>query len=293
MLPREILKKVRRIQIFTTRMVQDVFAGEYQSVFKGRGMEFEEVREYHPGDDVRSIDWNVTARTGHPHVKVFREERELTVMLLADVSASGTFGSVRQRKEELIAEFSAVLAFAANNNNDRVGLILFSDRIEKYLPPKKGVTHVLRVIRELLYQSPRGRGTDIGAALEFLSRVATRRTVSFLVSDFLASGYERALSIAARRHDLIAVEVVDPRERALPDAGIIEFEDPETGAAVAADTGDRRVREAFERIAARQAEMRNDFLASRGVDRIRVETARPYAGELLKFFRAREHRMAI
>ena len=293
MIPREILKKVRRIQIYTTRMVQDVFAGEYQSVFKGRGMEFEEVREYHPGDDVRSIDWNVTARTGNPHVKVFREERELTVVLLADVSASGTFGSVRQRKEELIAEFCAVLAFAAVNNNDRIGLILFSDCVEKYLPPKKGVTHVLRLIRELLYHSPRGKGTDIALALEFLSRVATRRTVSFLVSDFFASGYERAFSIAAKRHDLIAVAVGDPRERRLPDAGIIEFEDPETGEGAEADTGDQRVREAFERIAARRAEARRAFFASRGVDCISVDTAEPYARELMKFFRARERRMAV
>lgn len=293
MIPREILKKVRRIQIFTTRVVQDVFAGEYQSVFKGRGMEFEEVREYQPGDDVRSIDWNVTARTGHPYVKVFREERELTVMLLADISASGSFGTVRQYKSELIAEFCAVLAFAAINNNDRIGLILFTDRIEKYIPPKKGVTHVLRVIRELLYRSPRGKKTDIGAAVEFLSRVATRRTVSFLVSDFFAEGYERALRIAAKRHDLIAVDVGDPRERSLPDVGIMELEDPETGEALSADTGDRRLREAFHRIMEARGKVRDGFFASHGIDCIKVSTGEPYVRALLKFFKARERRMAV
>jgi uncharacterized protein (DUF58 family) len=293
MIPREILRKVRRIQIFTTRMVQDVFAGEYQSVFKGRGMEFEEVREYQPGDDIRTIDWNVTARTGNPHVKVFREERELTVMLLADVSASGAFGTVRRRKAELIAEFCAVLAFAAVNNNDRIGLILFSDRVEKYVPPKKGVTHVLRVIRELLYHSPRGRGTDISAALEFLSRVTIRQTVAFLVSDFFASGYEHALRIAAKRHDLIAVAVGDPRERVLPDVGIIELEDPETGEMAAADTGDPRVREGFARIAAGRDRARDLLLASCGIDCITVSTAEPYARELLGFFKRREKRMAV
>lgn len=293
MIPREILKKVRRIQIFTTRMVQDVFAGEYQSVFKGRGMEFEEVREYQPGDDVRTIDWNVTARTGNPYVKIYREERELTVMLLADVSASGAFGTVRQRKADLIAEFCAVLAFAAINNNDRIGLILFTDRVEKYIPPKKGVTHVLRVIRELLYHSPRGRGTDIAVALEFLSRVTTRQTVSFLVSDFFASGYERALGIAAKRHDLIAVAVSDPRERSLPDVGIMELEDPETGERAAVDTGDRGLREAFARITAGREQARDELFASRGIDCIRVDTAEPYVKELMRFFKARERRMAV
>jgi uncharacterized protein (DUF58 family) len=293
MIPREILKKVRRIQIFTTRMVQDVFAGEYQSVFKGRGMEFEEVREYHPGDDVRTIDWNVTARTGNPHVKIFREERELTVMLLADVSASGTFGTVRQRKAELIAEFCAVLAFAAINNNDRIGLILFTDRVEKYIPPKKGVTHVLRVIRELLYHSPRGRKTDIAVALEFLSKVTTRQTVSFLVSDFFAAGYERALGIAAKRHDLIAVAVADPRERSLPDVGIMELEDPETGELLAADTGNPGLREAFARITAEREKARDGLFASRGIDCIKVNTAEPYARELMRFFKRRERRMAM
>ena len=214
-------------------------------------------------------------------------------MLLADVSASGAFGTVRRRKAELIAEFCAVLAFAAVNNNDRIGLILFSDRVEKYVPPKKGVTHVLRVIRELLYHSPRGRGTDISAALEFLSRVTIRQTVAFLVSDFFASGYEHALRIAAKRHDLIAVAVGDPRERVLPDVGIIELEDPETGEMAAADTGDPRVREGFARIAAGRDRARDLLLASCGIDCITVSTAEPYARELLGFFKRREKRMAV
>lgn len=293
MIPKEILKKVRRIQICTNRVVTDVFAGEYHSVFKGRGMEFEEVREYQVGDDVRTIDWNVTARTGRPHVKLFREERELTVMILADVSASGSFGTVQRLKSELIAEFCAVLAFAAITNNDKIGLILFSDRIEKYIPPKKGVTHVLRIIRELLYFSAERKGTDISKALEFLSKVTTRLTVSFLVSDFLDEGYDRALSIAAKRHDLIAVSVSDPRERELPAVGMVELEDPETGETAIADTGDRRLREAFKSSVAREEEERVGFFRARGVDCIRVSTGEPYVKALLSFFRTRERRMAM
>ncbi len=293
MIPKEILKKIRRIQIYTTRVVQDVFAGEYHSVFKGRGMEFEEVREYQVGDDVRIIDWNVTARTGHPYVKLFREERELTVMILADISASGSFGTVRRLKAELIAELCAVLAFAAINNNDKIGLILFTDRIEKYIPPDKGITHVLRVIRELLYYKPEGKKTNISAAVEFLSKVTTRQTVSFLVSDFFATGYERPISIAAKRHDLIAISVSDPRERELAAVGIMELEDPESGEMISVDTGDRGVREAFSKIARRREAERDDFFKARGIDCIKVNTAEPYMGALLSFFRSRERRMAV
>lgn len=293
MIPKEILKKIRRIQIYTTRVVQDVFAGEYHSVFKGRGMEFEEVREYQVGDDVRIIDWNVTARTGHPYVKLFREERELTVMILADISASGSFGTVRRLKAELIAELCAVLAFAAINNNDKIGLILFTDRIEKYIPPDKGITHVLRVIRELLYYKPEGKKTNISAAVEFLSKVTTRQTVSFLVSDFFAAGYERPISIAAKRHDLIAISVSDPRERELAAVGIMELEDPESGEMISVDTGDRGVREAFSKIARRREAERDDFFKARGIDCIKVNTAEPYMGALLSFFRSRERRMAV
>jgi uncharacterized protein (DUF58 family) len=293
MVPKEILKKIRRIQIYTTRMVQDVFAGEYHSVFKGRGMEFEEVREYQVGDDVKTIDWNVTARTGHPYVKLFKEERELTVMILADISASGAFGTVRQLKAELIAELCAVLAFAATNNNDKIGLILFTDRIEKYIPPDKGITHVLRVIRELLYFRPEGRGTNVSTAVEFLSRVTTRQTVSFLVSDFLATGYERPIGIAAKRHDLIAVAVSDPRERDLPAVGLMELEDPESGETVSVDTRDRGIREAFARIAREREAACYDFFKTHGIDCIKVNTAEPYMGALLSFFKSRERRMAV
>jgi uncharacterized protein (DUF58 family) len=293
MIPKEILKKIRRIQIYTTRMVQDVFAGEYHSVFKGRGMEFEEVREYQVGDDIKTIDWNVTARTGHPYIKLFKEERELTVMILADISASGSFGSVGRLKSELIAELCAVLAFAATNNNDKIGLILFTDRIEKYIPPDKGITHVLRVIREVLYFCPEGRKTNISTAVEFLSKVTTRQTVSFLVSDFIASGYERPLSIAAKRHDLIAVAVSDPRERDLPAVGIMELEDPESGETISVDTRDRGVREAFARIARKRAASCYDFFKTHGIDCIKVNTAEPYMGALLSFFKSRERRMAV
>ncbi|MDD5558026.1 MAG: DUF58 domain-containing protein [bacterium] len=292
MIPKEILRKVRRIQIHTTRVVRDVFAGEYQSVFKGRGMEFEEVREYQVGDDVRAIDWNVTARTGRPHVKLFREERELTVMILADVSASGAFGTRQRLKGELIAEFSAAVAFAAITNNDKVGLILFSDRVEKYIPPKKGVTHVLRVIRELLSPAPRGRGTDIGAALEFLSTVTTRTAIAFLVSDFLDTGYERALRLAARRHDLVAVRVADRREEELPPIGLVEMEDPESGERALLDTGDPRLRRACAGAAAERSAALDRFLRAQAVDRIGIETGEPYAPALLGFFRMRERRMA-
>jgi len=293
MIPKEILKKVRRIQIYTTRVVRDVFAGEYHSVFKGRGMEFEEVREYQVGDDVRAIDWNVTARAGRPYVKLFTEERELTVMILADVSASGSFGTAARLKSELIAEFCAVLAFAAINNNDKVGLVLFTDRIEKYIPPKKGITHVLRVIRELLYFTPQGRKTDISVPLEFLSKVGARQTVSFLVSDFMASGYERAFGIAARKHDLIAVCVGDPRERMLPALGIMALEDPETGEALTVDIGDRRTREAFSKAMEKRAGERDSFFRSKGVDSITLSTGEPYMGALLRFFKTRERRMVV
>ncbi|MYJ12682.1 MAG: DUF58 domain-containing protein, partial [Gemmatimonadetes bacterium] len=229
MIPREILKQVRLLEITTRGLVNDVFSGEYHSVFKGRGMSFAEVREYRYGDDIRGIDWNVTARTGSPHVKVFEEERELTLMLVVDVSASAHFGTRARMKSELAAELCGVLAFSAIKNNDKVGLILFSDRIEHFVPPRKGRRHALRVLRELLYRPAEGTGTDIAGALEYLARVTRRRAVAFLVSDFLAEGYERALSVAARRHDLVAVRVGDAREAAIPAMGFVEFEDPETG----------------------------------------------------------------
>ena len=290
MLTREQLKAVRKIQIRTSHLVSDLFAGQYQSVFKGRGMEFAEVRLYEPGDEIRSIDWNVTARAGVPFVKRYAEERELTVMLLVDASASTRFASVRQLKSALAAELTAVLAFSAITNNDKVGLVIFSDRIELALPPRKGTHHVLRVIREVLSCRPQGRGTDIAGALEHLAHVAKRRCVVFVVSDFLDPRCRTALTIAARRHDVVAVVLDDPREAALPDVGLVELEELETGDRYVVDTGDRRVREAFAREAAAARRTRDRLLRSADVDAIPVTTDRSYTEALLRFFRMRERR---
>ncbi len=290
MIPREVLKKVRRIQIRTSHVVNDVLAGQYESVFKGHGMEFEEVREYQPGDDVRSIDWNVTARTGRPHVKKFIEERELTVMLLVDVSASSRFGTCGQFKSELAAELCAVLAFSAIHANDKVGLLLFSDRIEKFVPPRKGRRHVLRVIREVLYCDPSGRGTDIVQALDYLNHVTRRHSVSFLVSDFMAPDFKRSLRVASKRHDVIALVVEDRREAELPRVGLLELEDAETGERVLLDTGDPRVREEYAARALDAREERDRTFRLAGVDSISVRTGEPYVEALLRFFRMRERR---
>jgi len=290
MLTREQLKAVRKIQIRTSHLVSDLFAGQYQSVFKGRGMEFAEVRLYEPGDEIRTIDWNVTARAGVPYVKRYAEERELTVMLLVDASASTRFASVRQLKSSLAAELSAVLAFSAITNNDKVGLVMFSDRIELALPPRKGTHHVLRVIREVLSRRPVGHGTDIASALEHLTRVTKRRCVVFVVSDFLDTRCRTALRIAARRHDCIAVSLDDPREAVLPDVGLVELEELESGERYVVDTGDRRVREVFARQAAEARRARDRMLRGADVDTIAVTTDRPYAEALLRFFRMRERR---
>ena len=290
MIPREILKKVRRVEIRTRGLVNEVFSGEYHSVFKGRGMNFAEVREYQYGDDIRSIDWNVTARTGHPFVKVFEEERELTVMLVVDVSASGDFGTRERMKGEVGVEICALLAFSAIKNNDKVGLIIFSDRVEKFVPPRKGRSHVLRVLRELFYHKPEGRGTDIGGALEYLTHVIKRRAVVFLVSDFKAPRYEKPLSVAGRRHDLIAVRLGDDRETSLPPLGYVEFEDAETGELHTVNTADARFRAEFaERTARVQAEMGRTFRHSQ-VDVIDVRTDQPYVQPLMRFFKEREGR---
>lgn len=291
MIPDEMLNKIRRIDIRTSQMVNDVLGGQYQSVFKGQGMEFEEVREYQPGDEVRSIDWNVTARMGRPFLKKYVEERELTIMLLLDVSASSTFGSIKQRKDELSAELCAVLAFSAIKNNDKVGLIIFTDRIEKYVPPKKGRRHVLRVISEALSFEPEGRRTDIAVALEYLNRVTIRRTVTFLISDFMATDYESSLRIANRRHDIIALTITDPRELELPDVGILDLEDAETGEKIRIDTKVRRVREAYQRLALDRMQAKSRILRSANVDTIDVSTDKPYIEPLLKFFRMRERRL--
>ncbi|MBM4050001.1 MAG: DUF58 domain-containing protein [Planctomycetes bacterium] len=292
MIPKEILRKVQRIQITTRHMVTDVFAGEYESVFKGRGMEFDEVREYQPGDEIRTIDWNVTARMGHPYVKRFVEERELTVMLVVDASSSGKFGTVKQLKNELAAEICAVLAFAAIKNNDKVGLIIFTDRIEKFVPPKKGTTHVLRVIRELLYFQPQHRETNIAVALEYLSKVTTRRTVTFLVSDFMSAGYEKPLRIANKRHDIIAITITDPRELELPKIGFVELQDAETGEILLIDTTDANTRKAFNVLNTKQLRDREELFRSMEVDAIDVRTDRPYVEPIMHFFRMRERRLA-
>ena len=292
---RSVARKIRLIEIQTSKAVDDVLAGEYSSVFKGSGMEFEEVREYAAGDEIRSIDWNVTARMGKPFVKRYVEERELTVWLLVDLSASGAFGSVSQLKNEAAAEFCALLAFAAIRNNDKVGLIVFTDRVELAIAPSKGRTHVLRLIRELLRFAPHGRGTNLSVALEYLGRVTHKRGVVFLVSDFLASGglaeHEgKQLRILARRHDLIAVTVGDRRERELPDIGLIELEDAETGESVLIDTSSARVRREYAADARRRREERQSLFRSTGIDEVEVMTGQDYVRDLRRLFRKREGR---
>lgn len=290
MIPREILKQVRRIEISTKGLVNEVFSGEYHSVFKGRGMNFAEVREYQYGDDIRSIDWNVTARSGTPFVKIFEEERELTVMLVVDVSASGEFGSRERLKSEVAVEICALLAFSAIKNNDKVGLIIFSDRIEKFVPPRKGRRHVLRVLRELLYHEPEGRGTDITAALEYLTHVQRKKAVTFLVSDFRDEGFEKALSVAGRRHDLVAIRLSDVREGELPRLGYLELEDPESGERVVVNTSNEGFREAFrEKVATRRAALDGALRRSK-VDVIEVDPGEPYVKPLMRFFQERARR---
>ena len=290
MLTSEQIKAVRKIQIRTSHLVSDLFAGQYQSVFKGRGMEFAEVRQYLPGDDVRTIDWNVTARTGAPHVKRFVEERELTVMLLVDSSASTHFGTVKQLKSEMAAELAALFAFSAITNNDKVGLVIFSDQVELAVPPKKGTRHVLRVIREVLSFTPQGRGTNIAAALEHLNHVSKRRCVTFVISDFLDSSARLALKIANRRHDVVAVVLEDPRDLTLPDVGLIALQDAESAESLLVDTGDSRVRRDFEARAAALRRDRDRMLRSVDVDAVVVQTDRPYTEALLRFFHMRERR---
>ena len=290
MLPKEVIQKIRRIQVTTSRMVTDFLSGNYESVFKGRGMEFDEVREYQPGDEIRSIDWNVTARMGHPFIKKFIEERQLTVMILLDASASSYFGTSKRLKSELAAEISAVLAFAAIKNNDRVGLIIFTDRIEKFIPPRKGPQHVLRVIREALYFKPKGKGTDIAAALRYLDNVTTRRAVSFIISDFFSKDFKKPLSIANKRHDCVAITITDPREVSLPNAGLIELSDAETGKFFVVDTASAGVRNAYAKKARTMIDERAHTFGSINVDHIAIRTDKPYIDEMIKFFRMRRRR---
>jgi uncharacterized protein (DUF58 family) len=292
-IPKEILRKIRQIQITTSRMATDVFAGRYQSVFKGTGMEFYEVREYLPGDEIRSIDWNVTARTGHPYVKKFVEERELTVMLLLDASMSCRFGSAKQLKNQLAAELCSVLAFSALQNSDKVGLLIFTDKIEKFVPARKGLRHTLRVIREALYYKPEGRGTDIALALEYLSRLTRRKAVTFIISDFFSAGFKNRLSIANKRHDIIAVTITDPREIELPDVGMINLEDAETGQKLMVDTAGANFRKDYMRRALERIAQRRKLFRSINVDSIDVQTDRPYVQELIKFFKKRERKIGI
>jgi uncharacterized protein (DUF58 family) len=297
---REVLKAVRQVELRTRRLVEDRLAGQYHSVFKGRGMNFAEVREYVRGDEVRAIDWNVTARTGVPHVKTFTEERELTLLLMIDMSSSGAYGSGRSSKRELAAEAASALAFSAIRNNDKVGLLLFTDRVELYLPPKRGRAHILRIIREILFFEPRGRRTDLAAALDHANRVLRRRALAFLLSDFLLVGpidesiaaLRRKLKATNRRHDVVAVSVTDPRELQLPDVGIITLEDSETGEQIEIDTSKEKAREAYRRAADRYyAEIARCIRAS-GVDQLALSTGLPWLPALMAFFGRRQGRRA-
>ena len=293
MITTELINKIRRIEIRTRRLVNDSFAGEYHSVFKGRGMAFDEVRPYQVGDEIRTIDWNVTARTGEPYVKRYVEERELTVMLVVDASASENFGSVNRFKRELAAELTAVLSFAATTNNDRVGLLIFTDQIELFIPPRKGRRHVLRLIRELLAFEPQSKGTDIRLALENVNQILKRRSIIFLVSDFMADPdtYRQAMAITNRRHDLVAVDLADPLEASIKDVGLLALEDPETGQIAWVDTGSTSWQKAYSR-QIKQLEMnKNRIFNHSGVDRINVGTDEDYAVPLTTFFRERSRRI--
>jgi len=287
---RELLRKVKLLELRTRLQVRDVFSGRYQSVFRGQGMDFSEVREYIPGDDVRNIDWNVSARMDRPYVKVYHEERELTLMLLVDLSASGEFGTVNALKREVAAELTALLALCALNNNDKVGLLLFTDRVEHFVAPKKGRRHVLRLIRDVLAFEPVSRGTSVTVALEYALNALRKRSVVFVVSDFQCTGYEKAVKVVSRKHDLIVVELSDPREMDIPAGGLVPFRDPETGDVVWVDTSSKSVREAFRAEVRRALEERVTFFKQVSVDRIALPIDKPYIMELIRFFRTRERR---
>ena len=283
----ELLKKVRKIEIKTRALSQQVFAGQYHSAFKGRGMAFSEVRQYHYGDDVRFIDWNVTARFNQPYVKVFEEERELTVVLLIDVSGSNLFGTRQRFKSELVTELAAVLAFSAINNNDKVGVIFFSDKVEKFIPPKKGKSHILRIIRELLNYEPAQSPTDIGEALRYLTNAIKKKCTAFIISDFVDSNFEQALKIAANKHDVVALQVVDKGESQLPDLGLVQLKDPETGRVFLADTSDKTVRQAHARWWFEQRSRNEEIFNKAGVDVAQLYTDKDYVTPLLELFRRR------
>jgi uncharacterized protein (DUF58 family) len=289
---REILKKVRMVELKTRGLVNQVFSGEYHSVFKGRGIDFSEVREYQYGDDIRNIDWNVSARFNHPYLKVFEEERELTVMLLVDFSRSGDFGTATQLKNEVATEICAVLAFSAIKNNDKVGLLLFTDRIEKFVPPKKGKAHILRILRELVSFKPTGTGTDISGALEYFNRVINKRCIAFLISDFVDSGFDKIVGSLSRRHDLIAIEIIDPREVELPSVGLVKLRDAESGEERWVDTGSEEVREGFHRFWREHREEYHKFFVRNRVDSITIRVDKPYIKPIVDFFKLRERRLA-
>lgn len=288
MIPREMMRKIRRIQIHTSHIVDNLLAGPWHSAFKGRGIEFEEVRPYQVGDDVRTIDWNVTARAGEPFVKLFREEREMSVMLLVDLSASQDFGTNIQTKRELVTELGATLAFSAIKNNDKVGLTLFTDQVEKSVPPRKGTRHVLRLIRELLYCQPIGRGTNLRAGLEHLNRTASRRSVVFLISDFQDSDYEKILRVTRRKHDVIPLVISDQRELELPNVGLLRLRDAESGKLVLIDSSSRRHRKAYESMMQAKSDLRDAMLKKLRLQPIRITTGEDYVEPLKRFFHRRE-----
>ncbi|MEL1225703.1 MAG: DUF58 domain-containing protein [Candidatus Neomarinimicrobiota bacterium] len=290
MIPKQILKKVKQVEIRTRGLVNDLFGGEYHSVFKGRGMAFSEVREYQPGDDIRLIDWNVTARNGSPFIKIFEEERELTVYLLVDISKSGEFGSQNQLKQEIGAEIASVLGFSAIKNNDKVGLILFSNDIEKYVVPKKGKSHVLRVIRELLYNEPKGNKTSIKNVLDYLLKVAKRKSVVFLISDFIDDNYWSSLKIVNRKHDLIGIRLFDPAEKLLPDLGVIKVRDPESGSSFWIDTSNREEMEKLKTQINSDFDSFNKKAKKIGFDIISVSTNGDFVDPLISLFRKRDKR---
>ena len=290
MLTKEILKQVRQIEIKTKGLVNQVFSGEYHSVFKGRGMEFSEVREYQFGDDIRSIDWNVTARLGHPYIKIFEEERELTVILMVDLSGSLIFGSVDKTKQQIAAELSAILAFSALKNSDKVGLILFTDKIEKFVPPRKGQKHVLRIIREVLSFEPEGKSTNIKAALEYMNNAIKKKSIAFLISDFMDSGYDKILRIVSRKHDLVGIVLNDAREDEIPKMGLVKFTDAETGDEKWIDTDNKQIRFLFRQMRERNLANRKSLFISSRLDSIEVNTGQNYIKPLVQFFRMRERR---
>ena len=285
-----LLKKVRKIEIKTKGLSNHIFAGEYHTAFKGKGMAFSEVREYQPGDDIRSIDWNVTARYNSPFVKVFEEEREMTVMLLIDVSASGNFGTQEQFKRELATELAAILAFSAIKNNDKVGVIFFTDKIEQFIPPKKGKSHILRIIREVLAFEPKGKGTDIAGALEYFSAVIKKRSICFILSDFMSKEFEKPLKIASKKHDLVALRIYDTREETLPNIGLVPMQDSETEKIQFVDTSSKKVRDNFAKNRALKTEKLRKLLPASGVDLIDITTGADYVKPLINFFKTRGKR---